>query len=237
MSPLVFDIVIVLILLAYAGVGYRRGLVMTAFSAVGFIAGALFALWALPDLIMDFIADASGGMLSAPWAAPLLLIVGIFVLGTVGQSIASRLAFPLRRGLRRGGIGPLDDALGSVLTVLVVIVAVWFAAGLLRGSAPSTVGTAVAQSQVLSAIDRAMPQQTDRLLGRVLVTLDRYGVPRAFDGLRADRSRRSTRPTRPRRRRRRSRPPGRPCGGSTRWPWSAVGRRRAPAGSRRQASS
>lgn len=186
MSPLVFDIVIVLILLAYAGVGYRRGLVMTAFSAVGFIAGALFALWALPDLIMDFIADASGGMLSAPWAAPLLLIVGIFVLGTVGQSIASRLAFPLRRGLRRGGIGPLDDALGSVLTVLVVIVAVWFAAGLLRGSAPSTVGTAVAQSQVLSAIDRAMPQQTDRLLGRVLVTLDRYGVPRAFDGLRAE---------------------------------------------------
>ncbi|GAB97273.1 S1-C subfamily serine protease [Kineosphaera limosa] len=186
MTPMIFDALLALVFAAYAMIGYRRGLVLTAFSAVGFLVGAGLALWLLPGPIANFTAQAHSGLLAAPWAGPLLLVVGLFVLGTIGQSLLTRLAWPLRRGLHRGGIGPLDDVLGSVLTVLVVITIAWFGAGLLRGAAPNTVGATISQSQVLSAIDRAMPPQSDRLLGRVLLTLDRYGVPRAFDGIRAE---------------------------------------------------
>lgn len=185
MTSLVFDLLLLLVLFAYAGVGYRRGLVLTALSAVGFVAGAALALWLLPSLIADLLRGASG-VFASQFAAPLLLVVGIFVFGAIGQSILSRIGWPLRRGLRRGGAGPLDDLLGAALTVVVAVVTVWFAAGILRASAPDSVGGIVRGSHVLSAIDRSMPAQSDRVLGRVLVALDQYGVPRAFDGLRAE---------------------------------------------------
>ncbi len=185
MTPLLFDLLLVLLLLGYAVVGYRRGLVLTVFSAVGFVLGAALALWVLPGWIAKALAGSSG-LFAQQYAAPLLLVVGILVLGALGQGLTSRLAWPLRRGVHRGGAGPLDQTFGSVLTLGLAVVIVWFAAGLLRASAPDGVGSIVARSQVLSSIDRAMPAQTDRVLGQVLVTLDRYGVPRAFDGIRAE---------------------------------------------------
>lgn len=185
MSALVFDLLLVVLLLAYAAVGYRRGLVLTVLSAVGFVGGAALALWLLPGVIAEALAGGTG-LFAQQYAAPLLLVVGVLVLGTFGQAITARLAWPLRRSLRRGGAGPLDDVFGAVLTVAVAVATVWFAAGILRASSPDGLGTVVARSQVLSAIDRVMPATSDRVLGRVLVTLDRYGVPRAFDGIRAE---------------------------------------------------
>lgn len=185
MNGMVFDVLLLLVLFAYAGVGYRRGLVLTALSAAGFVVGAALALWLLPSLIADLLRDSAGAA-AGRFAAPLLLVVGIFVFGTIGQSILARVGWPLRRGLRRGGAGPLDDLLGAALTLVVAVATVWFAAGLLRASAPDGLGGIVRGSHVLSTIDRAMPAQSDRVLGRVLVVLDQYGVPRAFDGLRAE---------------------------------------------------
>lgn len=185
MNGMVFDVLLLLALFAYAGVGYRRGLVLTALSAAGFVVGAALALWLLPSLIADLLRDSVGAA-AGRFAAPLLLVVGIFVFGTIGQSILARVGWPLRRGLRRGGAGPLDDLLGAALTLVVAVATMWFAAGLLRASAPDGLGGIVRGSHVLSTIDRAMPAQSDRVLGRVLVVLDQYGVPRAFDGLRAE---------------------------------------------------
>lgn len=185
MTTIVIDLLLVIVLLSYAAIGYRRGLVMTAFSAAGFLAGAGVALWLLPGLIATALAGATG-TLANPVVAPVLLIIGILVLGSIGQSLLSRLGRPLRRGLARGGAGPLDDLFGAALTLVVAVAIVWFAAGILRASAPDSVAGFVARSQVLTAIDRVMPGQSDRVVGRVLVTLDQYGVPRAFSGLTAE---------------------------------------------------
>ena len=90
MTTLVIDLLLVVVLLTYAAIGHRRGLVMTAFSAAGFLAGAGVALWLLPGLIATALEGATG-TLASPVVAPVLLIVGILVLGSIGQSLLSRL--------------------------------------------------------------------------------------------------------------------------------------------------
>ena len=45
MTASAFDFLLVALLVAYALAGYRRGLLLTLASAVGFVAGALLAIW------------------------------------------------------------------------------------------------------------------------------------------------------------------------------------------------
>ena len=183
MTASAFDFLLVALLVAYALAGYRRGLLLTLASAVGFVAGALLAIWFGPTLLARL--DASGRFEEGP-ASPLLLVVLVLVLGTLGQAICARLGWSLRRGIQRVGGGTLDSLMGSLVTIVVAVLTVWFAAGLLRVGSPDGLGRVVAQSRVLAAIDDVVPAPTEAMLGRVLVTLDRYGVPRVFDGLSAE---------------------------------------------------
>ncbi|MDO5711901.1 MAG: MarP family serine protease, partial [Micrococcales bacterium] len=183
MTSTLFDILLGLLLVGYAITGYRRGLLLTLASTVGFVLGAVVAVWFGPGLLARL--DASGRFENGP-ASALLLVVLVLVLGTLGQAIFARIGWPLRRRAHRIGAGPIDSLLGGLLTVVVAVLTVWFAAGLLRVGSPGGLGHVVAQSRVLAAIDRVIPPSTDRVLGRVLVTLDRYGVPRVFDGLSAE---------------------------------------------------
>lgn len=183
MTATVFDVLLVVLLIAYAIAGYRRGLLLTLASTAGFVVGALLAIWFGPALLARL--DASGRFDEGPRAA-LLLVVLVLVFGTLGQAICARLGWPLRRGVHRVGGGPLDSLMGGLVTIGVAVLTVWFAAGLLRVGSPDGLGRVVAQSRVLAAIDRVVPARTEAVLGRVLVTLDRYGMPRVFDGLSAE---------------------------------------------------
>lgn len=183
MTTTAFDVLLALLLLAYAVAGYRRGLLLTLSSTVGFVAGALLAIWFGPNLLARI--GASGRFEDGP-ASALLLVGLVLVLGTLGQALCARLTWPLRQGVHRVGAGPIDSIMGAAVTIVVAVLTVWFAAGLLRVGSPDGLGRIVAQSRVLAAIDRVVPARTEAMLGRVLVTLDRYGMPRVFDGLAAE---------------------------------------------------
>ncbi len=183
MTATVFDLLLCLLLVGYAVAGYRRGVLMTLASALGFICGAFVAVWFGPGLLSRL--EVTGRLEGGP-ASALLLVVLVLVLGAIGQAIFARIGWPLAHGVHRAGAGSLDRIMGAVLTLVVAVLTIWFAAGLLRAGSPNGMGRIVAQSQVLAAIDRVMPPPTERMLGRVLVTLDRYGVPRVFHGLSAE---------------------------------------------------
>lgn len=177
MSAWVLDLVLLIILVAHGVHGYRRGFVLTVMETIGFLAGAAAALMFLPSRIEQLV-PARVALLR-----PVLVVVAVLVLATLGQYIAVRLGRPL---LGRGRPSParyLDRILGGILTTAVATLVVWFVAGLIQTAAPTWMRSTIAHSRVLQTVDSVMPSSSDRLLARVVTTLNDYGFPRAFSGL------------------------------------------------------
>lgn len=185
MTGTVLDMVLGLLLIAYAAAGWGRGLFATAFAAAGFVAGGLLGLWLWPGLLTEYLprflpADAT------LWR-PLLLVILVLFTAALGQSLVSRLASPATRSIRASGLRVVDSALGSLLTLLVAAVVAWVVAGVLALAPLPALREAVSSSRVLALIDDAVPARRGEVLDRVLVAMDTHRFPRVFtDGTRPD---------------------------------------------------
>jgi len=175
------DVVLALVLVSYAFIGYRHGFVVSVMSLVGFLAGGAMGMWLLPELLRRW--DAVDN--NAVWRT-LVLVFGVFVFAALGQSIAVSVGSRLRSRLKDKPERLADSALGAVATVLAVSVLVWFLAGAVRGGAQTPLTRAIGTSRIISTIDRFVPPQTARLFAGFQSVLDREGFPRVFEGVRAE---------------------------------------------------
>jgi S1-C subfamily serine protease len=175
------DIVLALLLVSYALVGYRHGLVVSVMSLVGFLTGGALGMWLLPDLLRRWESVES----NAVWRT-LVLVLGVFVFASVGQAMAVSVGSRVRSGLRVKPARLIDSALGAIATVLAASMLVWFIAGAVRGGAQPPLAKAIGASRIVQTIDRFVPPQTAQLFAGFRSVLDREGFPRVFDGVRAE---------------------------------------------------
>lgn len=174
MTATMLDIVLALILVAYAVTGYGRGLIATATSAIGFISGGLIALWLLPGLIARILP-----VQTAVWR-PVVLVVLVLVAASIGQGISGRLGAPAAMSVRRSAFRPLDSALGAVLTASVTALAVWVVTGVLALAPVPALRESLASSRVLSVIDDAIPVRRSEAIERLLVAMSDQRLPDVF---------------------------------------------------------
>jgi S1-C subfamily serine protease len=175
------DLVLALLLVGYAFVGYRHGFVVSVMSVIGFLAGGALGMWLLPDLLRHWtVVDNNVA------SRTLLLVLGVFVLAALGQGIAVTAGSRLRSGLRDKPGQVADSVLGAVATVLAASVLVWFLAGAVRSGAQTPLARAIGTSRIISTIDRLVPAQTAQLFAGFQSVLDQEGFPRVFDGVRAE---------------------------------------------------
>jgi S1-C subfamily serine protease len=175
------DLLLALLLVSYAVVGYRHGLVVSVMSLFGFIAGGAVGMWVLPELLSHLnTVDSSAG-----WRT-LFLVLGLFAFAALGQSLAVGVGFRVRSGLRKQPERFADSILGALATVLAVSVLIWFLAGAVRGGAETPLARAIGSSRILTTIDRAVPPQTAKLFAGFQSVLDREGFPRVFEGMRPE---------------------------------------------------
>ncbi len=175
------DVLLVLVLLVYAVAGYRRGLFATAIGVLGMLIGTVLGLWLLPGWLETAIDPRYAAV------RPFLLVVFLLFLAAACQLLLLRIGQRAGQSLRSTSpVRVLDSLLGAVVTVVVLALVLWFCAGLLRLASPTLLGRQIAQSQVLSAIDRAVPARSDAILGRVIVALDTFDFPRVFSGIGAE---------------------------------------------------
>jgi S1-C subfamily serine protease len=177
----VLDVLLVLLLVSYAITGYRQGLVVSVLSLAGFLAGGALAMWLLPLAIAEWTT-----LETTPVMRAVVLVVGVFVIASVGQALAVNVGGRLRSHLRVRPARAFDSLLGAVAVAAAVSVIVWFVAGAVRGGAPGPVSRAIGESRVLRAIDTVVPPQTARLFAGFREVLDREGFPRVFEGLEAE---------------------------------------------------
>ncbi|MFF8968169.1 MarP family serine protease [Streptomyces sp. NPDC014995] len=167
------DILLVLVVLAYAGSGYRRGLVAGCVSLAGFVGGAAVGVWILP-WVMDLVTPGTT-------AATVTAVLTVLVPAAVGHELAGRLALRLRRELDRGPLRVADGIGGAAANAVAVLIVAWVAASVLGASSSAVVTSAIRDSRLLGAVQDTMPDTTPGWFSRATSALTEAGFPQVFN--------------------------------------------------------
>ncbi|MGW1724698.1 MarP family serine protease [Streptomyces sp. NPDC002306] len=167
------DILLLLVILAYAGSGYRRGLVAGCVSLAGFVGGALVGVWILP-WVMELVTPGTT-------AATVTAVLTVLTPAAVGHELAGRLALKLRRELDRGPLRVADGVGGAAANAVAVLIVAWVAASVLGASSSPVVTTAIRDSALLGTVQKAMPQTTPAWFSNATTALTQAGFPQVFN--------------------------------------------------------
>jgi S1-C subfamily serine protease len=167
------DILLLLVILAYAASGYRRGLVAGCVSLAGFVGGAAIGVWVLP-WVMDLATPGTT-------AATVTAVLTVLVPAVVGHELAGRLALRLRRELEHGPLRVADGIGGAVANSVAVLIVAWVAASVLGASSSPMVTTAIRDSRLLGTVQDAMPETTPAWFSRATSALTEAGFPQVFN--------------------------------------------------------
>lgn len=169
------DLLIVAFALVFAISGYRHGLITSAASFVGFLIGVLIgAQFAGP--LAETITDSA-------IARVIIALVVVFGLAGLGQFGVGLLGARLRKRVTWEPARLVDSLLGTVVSALTVLIVAWVVATPLAGSPFPSLASQVRQSQVLQAVDGAMPNGVRTLYTSLRDSLTRQGLPDVLDPL------------------------------------------------------
>ncbi|WP_226483477.1 MarP family serine protease [Streptomyces parvulus] len=167
------DVLLVLVVLVYAASGYRRGLVAGCVSLAGFVGGAALGVWALPR-VTDLATPGST-------SATVLAVVTVLLPAIVVQELAGRLAVRLRRELDAGPLRVADGIGGAAANAVAALIVAWVAASVLAASSSSLLTSAIRDSTLLGAVQRAMPDTTPAWFSGATSALAEAGFPQVFN--------------------------------------------------------
>ncbi|MGV9814241.1 MarP family serine protease [Streptomyces cellulosae] len=167
------DILLMLVVLAYAASGYRRGLAAGCVSLAGFVGGAVVGVWILP-WVMDLVTPGTT-------RATVTAVFTVLLPAVVGHELAGRLGLRLRRELDRGPLRVADGVGGAAANAVAVLIVAWVAASVLGASSSPLVTSAIRDSRLLGAVQDAMPDTTPAWFSRATSALTEAGFPQVFN--------------------------------------------------------
>ena len=155
MNPNLLDLVLLVMVLAYAVSGYWQGFVTGAFATAGLLLGGLFGVWAAPRLLGD--ADPSVWVsLGALFIMLLCASLGQGLLQYAGARIRDRITWQPARAV--------DAVGGAALSVVAVLVVAWALGVAASGARLPWVSKEIRRSEVLSRVNAVMPDSAVQLL-------------------------------------------------------------------------
>jgi len=174
-GSVVLDVILIVLLLASLGAGYRSGLIGSISGILGLVAGAVTAYFVVPQV--------PAWVFAAEWRTPACIAAAlVLVIGglTVGESIGRALRRRTPRKLR--GVDRLFGAVVGVAAAAAVMSMVAFSVGSLG---IPVLSSAIASSGVVRTIDSVTPDPVKSFLAQLRSTVVDDGLPLiadAFDG-------------------------------------------------------
>ena len=169
------DLVIVAFAVLFAVNGYRHGLITSAFSFFGFLAGAVVGAQ-LAGPVATAVTDDSA-------VRVIIALIIVFGLAGLGQFAVGLVGTRTRRLVTWRPARVVDSVLGTVVSVLTVLLAAWIVATPLAASPFPTLASQVRQSNIVQTVDGAVPDPVRALYQSLRESLDRQGLPDVLDPL------------------------------------------------------
>ncbi|WP_369201517.1 MarP family serine protease [Streptomyces sp. PU-14G] len=167
------DLLLIVAALAYAGSGFRRGLVAGVASLAGFVGGAVVGVWLLP-YALDLVDRGTT-------TATVLALLTVLAPALAGQALAAPLGWRLRQALSRTPARWVDGAGGAVVNVVAVLVVGWMAGSALAASPSPALNQAIRGSAVLEGVHERMPSTAATWFNRATGALTTAGFPPVFN--------------------------------------------------------
>jgi S1-C subfamily serine protease len=170
----VLDLLLIVLLIAYAIFGFRRGFILSLGSFVGIVVGAVAAFFAIP-LVAAWVT-------ASQFRLPVIL-VSVVALVALGQAAGSALGRVIRRRVDKSPLRGVDRVFGAAVTLVgAALVLSMLAFGLGSLGVPM-VSQAIGSSSVVSTIDRVTPDPVKALEAKVRSLFALDGLPRLFEAL------------------------------------------------------
>lgn len=166
------DVIIVVVLVAYAVSGFFQGFVVNLVATTGLLIGGLVALAVVPMLLSGDMPTLSSSLLA------LGLVIGA---GAIGQAVGTLVGSSLRRGLTWQPLRSIDAVGGSVLSIVAVLGAAWALGYSVSGTSIPYLSTASRDSAILKKVDGVMPARATSVLRSFNEVLDSNLFPRYID--------------------------------------------------------
>ncbi|MBT2383136.1 MarP family serine protease [Streptomyces sp. ISL-11] len=167
------DVLLLLIVVAYAASGFRRGLVAGVVLLAGFVGGAVLGVLALPYALEPFEAGTS--------TAAVVAVLVVLLPAAAGHALAGRFAWQLRRRLTWAPVRGVDGIGGAAVNSLAVLLVGWVAASVLVSAGSTLLTKQIKDSTLLGAVQKAMPEQAPTWFSRTTDALSGAGFPQVFN--------------------------------------------------------
>lgn len=151
----VLDILLLLLVLAYALSGYWQGFITGAFATVGLLAGGLFGIWLAPI--------ALGGMEPSLWISLGALFIVIFS-ASVGQALLQYAGSKAREKITWQPARVVDALGGAALSALAVLLVAWALGVAVSGTRIAGITEQVRASEVLGTVNDVLPESAPSTL-------------------------------------------------------------------------
>jgi S1-C subfamily serine protease len=146
----VLDVLLLVVVAAFAVSGYRQGFIVGILSFFGFVGGALLGAEFGPDIAHAIV----GGQTQQDIVAVILLVS----FAVIGQFVASAIGAAMRSTVTWHSATVLDSIGGAVVSIVSVLLIAWVVGSVLNGSPFPVVDQQVNNSLMLKTLDRFMPQ-------------------------------------------------------------------------------
>jgi S1-C subfamily serine protease len=144
------DLILIVLIAAFALAGYRQGFIIGMLSLTGFVLGV-----AVGALIAPSIAHALAGSLA--WQAFVAILV-VFGAAVVGMLVASGIGVAVRSRLTGGPATVVDSLGGAAVNVVAVLIVAWLIASFMINGQFPAIARQVSNSAVLKTVDSVMPR-------------------------------------------------------------------------------
>jgi S1-C subfamily serine protease len=174
------DLILLVVVAAFAVSGYRQGFIVGILSFFGFVGGALLGA--------EFGPAISRALVGGQTQQDVIAVVLLVSFAVIGQFIASSIGAAMRSTVTWHSATVLDSIGGSVVSVVSVLLIAWVVGSVLIESPFPVVDTQVNNSLVLQTLDRFMPSPAKTTFSdfrRLLATNSMYAE--VFSGIGAER--------------------------------------------------
>jgi S1-C subfamily serine protease len=176
----VLDLILIVVVAAFAVSGYRQGFIVGVLSFFGFVGGALLGA--------EFGPSISRALVGGQTQQDVIAVVLLVSFAVIGQFIASSIGAAMRSTVTWHSATVLDSVGGSVVSTLSVLLIAWVVGSVLIESPFPVVDSQVNNSIVLQALDKFMPSPARTMFSdfrRLLASNSTYAE--VFSGIGAER--------------------------------------------------